>query len=247
MKSLGKLAAISVLIAALAAPLFAKDDDNPSDEVKRIHAAATVLEQIMGTPDKGVPDDVMRSAKCIAVVPSMIKGGFIVGARYGKGVATCRTRSGWSAPAPFKIAGGSWGLQIGGEAVDLVMVVMNDKGMEHLLSSKFKLGGEASVAAGPVGRDAAADTDWKMRAEVLSYSRSRGVFAGLELDGAVVEQDGDDTRVLYGREIPFRDILTGRVAPPEGSERFLAVVRRYAAQAQERGAVDNPPTAGSKR
>ncbi len=248
MKSLGKLTAIGVLITALAAPLFAKDDDKPSDEVKRINAAAAVLEEIMGTPDKGIPKEVMESAKCIAVVPSMIKGGFIVGARYGKGVATCRTSSGWSAPAPLKIAGGSWGLQIGGEAVDLVMVVMNNKGMEHVLSSKFKLGGEASVAAGPVGRDAAADTDWKMRAEVLSYSRTRGVFAGLELDGAVVEQDGDDTRILYGRDVPFRDILTGRVPPPEGSERFLAVVRKYAAEArQERGAVDRPSNEGSER
>ena len=248
MRSLGKLTVIGVLITALATPLLAMDNDKPSDEVKRINAAATVLEEIMGAPDKGIPEEVMESAKCVAVVPSMIKGGFIFGARYGKGVATCRTSSGWSAPAPLRIEGGSWGLQIGGEAVDLVMLVMNDKGMQDLLSSKFKLGGEASVAAGPVGRQTEANTDWKMRAEVLSYSRSRGVFAGLELNGAVIEQDNDDTRVLYGRMIPFRELLTGRVPPPEGSERSLAAVRRYARDArQERGAVDTPPTAGSER
>src|SRR5258706_5785464 len=136
----------------------------------------------------------------------MIKGGFIIGARYGKGVATCRTSSGWSAPAPITIAGGSWGLQFGGEAVDLVMLVMNDKGMQNLLSSKFKLGAEGSAAAGPVGRQAEANTDWKMRAEVLTYSRARGVFAGLELNGAVIKQDDDDTRVRYGKLVPFTHI-----------------------------------------
>ena len=247
MKLLAKLTAISVLLAAMSGVLYAKDkDDKASDPVKRIDAAANVLDEIMGAPDKGIPREVLEDAKCVGVVPSMIKGGFIVGARYGKGVATCRTESGWSAPAPFTVAGGSWGLQIGGEAVDLVMLIMNDKGMEHLLSSKFKLGAEGSAAAGPVGRQAEANTDWKMRAEVLTYSRARGVFAGLELNGAVIKQDDDDTRILYGKEVPFKDILTGQVRAPEGSERFLAAVRKYAAEAtQERGAVE-PPKADTR-
>ena len=244
MKLLEKLTAIGVLFAAMSGAMYAKDkdkDDKESDPVKRIDAAANVLDEIMGAPDKGIPREVLEDAKCVAVVPSMIKGGFIVGARYGKGVATCRTESGWSAPAPFTVAGGSWGLQIGGEAVDLVMLVMNDNGMEHLLSSKFKLGAEGSAAAGPVGRQAEANTDWKMRAEVLTYSRARGVFAGLELNGAVIKQDDDDTRILYGKEVPFKDILTGRVRAPQGSERFLSAVRKYAAEAkQERGAVETP-------
>src|SRR5882757_10652183 len=190
MTSLGKLLGIGFMVAGMTAAMYAADDDdkNASAEVKRVQAAATVLDQIMGTPDKGIPREVLESAKCVAVVPSMIKGGFIIGARYGKGLATCRTSNGWSAPAPISIAGGSWGLQFGGEAVDLVMLIMNDRGMEHLLSSKFKLGAEGSVAAGPVGRQAEATTDWKMKSEVLSYSRSRGVFAGLELNGAVVKQ-----------------------------------------------------------
>jgi SH3 domain-containing YSC84-like protein 1 len=242
MKSFGKVTALGVLLVAMSGAMYAKDnDDKASDQVKRINSAANVLDEIMGAPDKGVPQEVLESAKCIAVVPSMIKGGFIVGARYGKGVATCRTESGWSAPAPFTITGGSWGLQFGGEAVDLVMLVMNEKGMEHLLASKFKLGAEGSAAAGPVGRQAEANTDWKMRSEILSYSRSRGVFAGLELNGAVIKQDNDDTRILYGKEVPFKDILTGRVSAPQGSERFLSAVRKYAAEAKrERGAAATP-------
>jgi lipid-binding SYLF domain-containing protein len=242
MKLLGQLTAIGVLLTAMGGALYAKDeDDKTSDQVKRIDSSAHVIEDIMGAPDKGIPQEVMESAKCVAVVPSMIKGGFIVGARYGKGYATCRTSAGWSAPAPITIAGGSWGLQFGGEAVDLVMLIMNDKGMEHLLSSKFKLGAEGSVAAGPVGRQAEANTDWKMRSEVLSYSRARGVFAGLELNGAVIKQDDDDTRILYGKEVGFKDILTGRVHAPQGSERFVSAVRKYATAAnQERGAVEPP-------
>lgn len=241
MKSLAKLIAIGMLVAAMSGAMYAKDKDKDKDDesgpVKRIDAAAKVLDEIMATPDKGIPTRVLEDAKCVAVVPSMKKGGFIVGGRYGKGVATCRTESGWSAPAPFVVEGGSWGLQIGGEAVDLVMLVMNDKGMEHLLASKFKLGAEGSAAAGPVGRQAEANTDWKMRAEVLTYSRARGIFGGLELNGAVIKQDDDDTRLLYGKAVPFSDILTGHERAPEGSEPFLAAVRKYAAEArQERGA-----------
>jgi len=242
MKILLKLFVLGIVLASLAAAAYAKDDDSgASDQVKRINASATVLDEIMAAPDKGIPQDILNSAKCIAVVPSMIKGGFVFGGRYGKGVATCRTASGWSAPAPITIAGGSWGLQIGGEAVDLVMLVMNDKGMEHLLSSKFKVGAEASAAAGPVGRQTEANTDWKMRSEILTYSRARGVFAGLELNGAVVKQDDDDTHILYRKDVAFKDILTGRVTPPAGSQHFLAVLRKYAAEAkQEQGANEVP-------
>jgi lipid-binding SYLF domain-containing protein len=209
----------------------ADDKKDTSDEVRRMDAAATVLSEIMGAPDKGIPEEVMESAKCVAVVPSMLKGGFIVGANYGKGVATCKTETGWSAPAPFKLAGGSIGFQIGGEAVDVVMLVMNEKGMNALLNNKFKLGADASVAAGPVGRHAEGDTDWKMRAEVLSYSRARGVFAGIALNGASISQDNDETRILYGEKAPFVQILKGGVPPPAGAEKFLAAVKKYSSQA----------------
>src|SRR5438552_12943677 len=165
---------ISVTVAALAAPA-----DNKA--VDRVKAAADVLNESQSAPDQGIPEEVLGSAECVAVVPTMLKGGFILGARYGRGVASCRTAKGWSAPAFFTVKGGSFGLQIGGQAVDLVMLVMNNDGMKNLLSSKFKLGADASVAAGPVGRHAAADTDWKLKAQVLSYSRARGLFAGLEL------------------------------------------------------------------
>jgi len=196
--------------------------------VDRVEGAATVLDEIMAAPDKGIPEEVIGSAQCIAIVPSMLKGGFIVGAAYGKGVVTCRTDKGWSAPACFRMEGGSFGLQIGGQAVDLVMLVMNDNGMRNLLSSKFKIGADASAAAGPVGRHAEAATDWKMRAELLTYSRARGLFAGISLNGTVVKQDRDDTRDFYGRMVSFRSILTGLIPPPAGSEPLLKVAAKYA-------------------
>jgi len=208
-------------------------DKNDSDIAKRIDASATVLNEVMATPDKAIPDKVMRDAKCIAVIPSMVKVAVIVGGNHGKGIASCRTGSGWSAPAPITITGGSWGLQLGGQAVDLVLIVTNDQGMQHLLSSKFKLGADASAAAGPVGRDAAADTDVKMRAEVLTYSRARGLFAGIDLTGSAVTQDKDETRLLYGSFVPFPDILSGRVQATASSEPFLAAVRRYSIQSKE--------------
>ena len=208
-------------------------DKDESDVAKRIDTSAKVLNEIMATPDKAIPDKVMRSAKCIAVIPSMVKIAVGFGGNHGKGVATCRTESGWSAPAPITITGGSWGLQLGGQAVDLVMIVTNDQGMQHLLSSKFKLGADASAAAGPVGRDAAADTDVKMRAEVLTYSRARGLFAGIDLSGAALTQDKDETRLLYGKFVPFSDILGGKVHPTDSSEPFLAAVRKYSLQSKE--------------
>ncbi len=216
-------------------------DDKDSDVDKRVDAAANVLTEIMGVPDKAIPDKVMREAKCIAVVPSMVKIAVGFGGSHGKGFATCRTDGAWSAPAPITITGGSFGLQLGGQAVDLVMVVTNDQGMQHLLASKFKLGADASAAAGPVGRDTAADTDWKMRAEVLTYSRARGIFAGIDLNGASITQDKDETRILYGHFAPFSDILSGKVQAKESSEPFLAAVRKYSGQAKEHGELKTTP------
>lgn len=210
-------------------------DKEESDIAKRIDASAKVLDEIMATPDKAIPDKVMRDAKCIAVIPSMVKIAVGFGGNHGKGVATCRTGAGWSAPAPITITGGSWGLQLGGQAVDLVMIVTNDQGMQHLLSSHFKLGADASAAAGPVGRDAAADTDIKMRAEVLTYSRARGLFAGIDLSGAALTQDKDETRLLYGHFEPFSDILNGKVEATVVSRPFLSAVRKYSIQSKESG------------
>jgi SH3 domain-containing YSC84-like protein 1 len=191
-----------------------------------VDSAATVLTEIMATPDKGIPSEILSSAKCVAVVPSLLKGGFVVGGAHGRGMATCRLATGWSAPAPLTTTGGSIGLQIGGQAVDLIMVVMNDRGMQALLSSKFKLGADASVAAGPVGRHAEGSTDWKLRAEVLTYSRARGLFAGISFNGAVIKQDEDATRELYGRMVDFKSILTGSVQSPQAAEPFIAAVRK---------------------
>src|SRR5947199_1941738 len=195
----------------------------------RVESAANVLNEIMATPDKGIPEEILGSAKCIAVVPSLLKGGLGFGGAYGRGVATCRLAEGWTAPAPFGIKGGSFGLQIGGQAVDLVMVIMNDEGMQNLLSSKFKLGADASAAAGPVGRHAEGATDWKMRAQVLTYSRARGLFAGISLNGAVISEDKGATRELYGRLVPFKTILTGAVQTPQGGEPFVSAVRKAVA------------------
>jgi len=194
------------------------------DTVDRLQSSVDVLHSIMATPDKGIPENVLNGAKCIVVVPNLVKGGFVFGAKHGRGVATCRTAAGWSAPAFISIGGGSWGLQIGIEEVDLVMLVMNDRGLQHLLSSKFELSGDGSVAAGPVGRQATAGTDWKLNTEVLSYSRSKGVFAGLTLEGAVVEQDNDSTSAIYGKHMSFRKILSGGVSTPASADAFLQAV-----------------------
>jgi SH3 domain-containing YSC84-like protein 1 len=230
--------AVTVLVAfALGLTSIAqdKDDKNRSDIDKRIDASAKVLDEIMGTPDKAIPDKIMNDAKCIAVIPSMVKIAVGFGGNHGKGVATCRTAHGWSAPAPVTITGGSWGLQLGGEAVDLIMVVTNDEGMQRLLSSKFKIGADASAAAGPVGRTTAADTDWKMKAEVLTWSRARGIFAGIDLNGAVLSQDRDETALLYGQPETFDTILNGKVRPTAASAPFLTAVRKYTAQAKAQG------------
>lgn len=194
------------------------------DSIDRLQMSSDVLQSIMSAPDKGIPEEVMNGAKCIVVVPHLVKGGFVVGGEHGRGIASCRTADGWSAPAFVSIGGGSWGLQIGVEGVDLVMVVMNDRGLQHLLSSKFQVSGDASASAGPVGRHASAGTDWKMNTELLTYSRSRGVFAGITLDGAVVEQDADSTRAIYGRDASFRSILSGDVRAPKSTLHFMQTV-----------------------
>jgi len=203
---------------------FAWAGSSRDDTIDRLQSSVDVLHSIMATPDKGIPEEVLNGAKCMVVVPNLVKGGFVFGAKHGRGVATCRTATGWSAPAFVTIGGGSWGLQIGIEDVDLIMLVMNDRGLQHLLSSKFELNGDGSVAAGPVGRQATAGTDWKLNTEVLSYSRSKGVFAGLTLEGAVVEQDNDSTRAIYGEHMKFHDILSGRVPTPASAAAFLQAV-----------------------
>src|SRR5712672_3012261 len=217
------------LIVALSSLLFGADEPSRTSKAAlRAQAAADVLDEIQGAPDKGIPQEVLGSAECVAVVPTMLKGGFIVGGKYGRGLASCRTAKGWSAPAFFVVTGGSVGFQIGGQAVDLVMLIMNKDGMKHLLSSQFALGADASVAAGPVGRHAEGNTDWKMRAEVLTYSRTRGIFAGVSLNGAVVKQDKDSTREFYGRMVPFRTALTGEIDPPPAANAFLSTLAKWA-------------------
>ncbi|HLK53442.1 MAG TPA: lipid-binding SYLF domain-containing protein [Candidatus Angelobacter sp.] len=220
MKNLFHVVLVAIMFSSMA---FASEA-----AASRLGSATTVLTEIMATPDSGIPEEILGSAKCIAVVPSLLKGGFVVGGSHGRGMATCRTASGWSAPAPLTTTGGSIGFQIGGQAVDLVMVVMNDRGMQALLTSKFKLGADASVAAGPVGRHAEGATDWKLRAEVLTYSRARGLFAGISFNGAVIKQDEDATLELYGRMVDFKTILTGAVQPPQSSEAFIAAIRKAA-------------------
>ena len=197
----------------------------------RVQAAADVLNAIQSAPDSGIPQEILGRAECVAVVPSMLKGGFVVGAKYGRGLASCRTPKGWSAPAFFTVKGGSVGFQIGGQAVDLVMLVMNNDGMQHLLSSQVALGADASVAAGPVGRHAEGNTDWKMRAQVLTYSRARGVFAGATLNGAVLKQDKDSTREFYGHMVTNRASLTGEIDPPAEAHPFLSTLAKWAQEA----------------
>jgi SH3 domain-containing YSC84-like protein 1 len=201
------------------------------DATERLENATNVVHEIMAMPDKGIPEEVLEHAKCIAVVPHMVKGGFIFGGKGGKGVATCRTASGWSSPAFITISGGSWGLQIGVEAVDVVLIVQNERGMQKLLSSNFHVGGDASAAAGPVGRHAEAGTDWKMDTEILTYSRAKGVFAGLTLEGASIRQDTDSRHAIYGRNVTTRALLLGKVSAPSVVQPFLAAIRGAKAQA----------------
>src|SRR6202451_1174797 len=205
------------LIGMVGTYAFAGSDRE--DTVERMQKSVDVLQSIMSTPDKGIPEEVLSGAKCIVVVPNLLKGGFIFGGKHGRGVASCRTADGWSAPAFVSIGGGSWGLQIGVEGVDLVMLIMNDHGLQHLLSSKFEIGGGAPASAG---------TDWKMNTEALTYSRSKGIFAGITLDGAVVQADKDSTEAIYGAEPSFHDILSGEVAAPPSTLRFMEAITETA-------------------
>ena len=208
------------------------------DATDRLDNATKVVHEIMGMPDKGIPEEVLEHAKCVAVIPHMVKGGFIFGGKGGKGVATCRTADGWSAPAFITISGGSWGLQIGVEAVDVVMIIQNDKGMQKLLSSNFQIGADASAAAGPVGRHAEAGTDWKLDTEILTYSRAKGAFAGLTLEGASIRQDSDSRHAMYGRRVTTRALLLGKVSPPAAAQPFLTEIRGAKAQAIAQGKAE---------
>ena len=229
---------IVVLIAAMGLAPLCWAAQSKQDVDDRLTKAAEVLHEVMATPDKGIPQEVVDHAKCIAVVPHLVKGGFVFGAEGGRGVATCRTASGWSAPAFFDVEGGSWGLQIGVEGIDLVMIIQNDKGMQDLLQSKFQIGGDASAAAGPVGRHASADTDWKMNAEILTYSRAKGIFAGLTLNGAAVHRDDDAMKMIYGPDVSVHAVLNGEVPATPAAEAFLRAVRNAREQAAAAAARD---------
>jgi len=216
------------------------------DATERLDNAKQVVHEIMGMPDKGIPEEVLEHAKCIAVVPHMVKGGFVFGGKGGKGVATCRTADGWSAPAFITISGGSWGLQIGVEAVDVVLIIQNEKGMQKLLESNFQIGADASAAAGPVGRHAEAGTDWKMDTEILTYSRAKGAFAGLTLEGASIRQDDDSRHAIYGRNVTTRALLLGKVAAPAVALPFLTEIRGAKAHAVDEGKTEAKSEAKEK-
>ena len=221
-----KMKASVLLLIFLVVGSISRADQTKTDVVERLNSSTTTLHQILAAPDKGIPDEVFKGAKCVAVVPGLIKGGFIIAGKHGRGVATCRLPNGrWSAPAFFAISGGSWGAQIGLESVDLVMLLMNDEGMRHLLQDKFQIGGEAAAAAGPVGRHAEAGTDWKIESQMLTYSRSKGLFVGIDLGGSVVERDKDSTRVLYGKDLTNAQILDGKITAPVEARSLLAEVR----------------------
>lgn len=219
------VALTGILAMFLGTAATARADQDKTDVVERLQSAGQVLHELDNTPDKGIPDSVFKSAKCVGVVPSMIKGAFIFGGKHGRGVATCKLPDGsWSAPAFFTITGGSWGLQFGVQDVQLVIMVMTNEGMRHLLNAKFQVGGSASVSAGPVGRNATAGTDWKVNTDFLTYSRSKGIFAGIDLSGSEIERDGDSTKAMYGEDYSSSRVLTGKVQTPQAAEVFLSAV-----------------------
>ena len=225
-----KLLTLSTMALSICASALASSDSAVLDQ--RLDHAKTVMDQIMQTPDKSIPDSVMKKATCVAVVPSLKKGAFVVGAQYGQGVVTCKTANGWSGPVFIRMAGGSFGFQVGGQGTDLVLIAVNEKGMQDLLKNKFKIGGDAAAAAGPVGRNAQASTDWKMGAELLTYSRSKGLLAGIDLDGTSVSQNTDDTTTLYGVRHTFDQILKGSIPAPSGARPFVQTVARYSASSR---------------
>jgi lipid-binding SYLF domain-containing protein len=220
------------LCALLSTPVFAASTRD--DLQARIDAAKTVLDEIFAAQDRTVPLDILHAATCVAVVPGLVKGAFVFGAQYGQGVVTCRTGHGWSAPVFIRMAGGSFGFQIGGQSTDLILVAVNDRGFQDLLKNKFKIGGDASAAAGPVGRSGQASTDWKMNAELLSYSRNKGLFAGIDLDGTSVSQNRDDTQIYFGAPQDFQNVLRGNVAVPPGAVAFVKDVAHYFIEARNR-------------
>jgi SH3 domain-containing YSC84-like protein 1 len=212
-------------LTAMTTTLFAASKDEVN---KRLDEAAAVFSEITSAPDKGIPQDTLEKAHCAVIVPGMKKGAFIVGAQYGKGFVTCRSGAGWSAPAAIKMEGGSVGFQIGGSETDVVMLVMNERGAQKLMESQFTLGGEGEVAAGPVGRTATAETDAKFRAEMLSWSRSRGVFAGISLKGATLRADQEDNEALYGKKMETKEVINGKVAPTAAGRRLTELLSKYA-------------------
>ena len=222
---------ISALLMSLAIPAASLASDR-DDDVTRVHRAAEVFKDIMNTPDKGIPRELLESAKCVAIIPGEKKFALIIGGNYGRGVATCRTGAGWSAPMFVAVDGGSVGYQIGGSSTDIVMLFMNDHALQSLLSDKFKLGADATVAAGPVGRQAAADTDAKLKAEILTYSRAHGVFAGVSLDGSAVQADKSGDNAMYGPDVSRRQILDGKVTPPESARELVDALGTYSADAR---------------
>ena len=224
-KRIAATAAALGLMAGMTQVAFAEGDR--AKDAERLSNASVVLQEIMATPDRGIPQSILAGASCVVVVPHYKKGAFLVGAQYGQGVATCRTSQGWSSPVFVKLEGGSFGFQAGGQSTDLVLVAMNQHGLQDMLKNKFKLGGDAAASAGPVGRNAQAGTDWKLNAEFLTYSRSKGLFAGLDLDGTTLTQNQDDTRAFYGSDIPFWTVLDGSTPVPPEAKPFVRTVAKY--------------------
>jgi SH3 domain-containing YSC84-like protein 1 len=231
MRSLFRTVTVLSLTLAVGTIAYAQTPKNLDDEISQSDKAAKVFSQIMGSPDKGIPKDLLEKAECVAVFPSVLKAGFIVGGRGGRGVASCRTATGWSAPAYFNLGGASIGWQIGAQSTDFVMLFMNKDGMASLLSDEFTLGGDASVAAGPVGRQTGASTDLKLNAQILSYSRSKGLFAGLELKGVVIKPDKDDMRDVYGEGVTAKEVLKdNKVTAPVAIRAFPTALGRYSSR-----------------
>ncbi len=222
-KIIGVLCGMAICVGAVSA----RAEDDSSKLTDRVAAATAVINEVMSVPDKSIPQSILAGAHCVVVIPSYKKAAFAVGAQYGQGIATCRTPRGWSAPVFVQLAGGSFGFQIGGQATDLILVAMNQNGLEDMLKNKVKLGADAAASAGPVGRNAQAGTDWKLNAEFLTYSRSKGLFAGVDLDGTVLSQNQDATRQLYGHDVAFGDALRGKIPTPPNARHFVGTVARY--------------------
>ena len=222
-----------VCALAMAAGTVAVRAQDLSKLDERLASATNVIDEVMATPDKAIPQSILAGASCVVVIPSFKKGAFVVGAQYGQGVATCRTPEGWSAPVFVQLTGGSFGFQIGGQSTDLILVAMNQHGLQDMLKNKFKIGGDAAASAGPVGRNAQAGTDWKLNAEFLTYSRSKGLFAGIDLDGTVLSQNSDDTKTEYGVNTPYTKVLQGGVGTPENAKHFVHTVARYFVVSQD--------------